>query len=152
MTPTPKRREGRRLAMLAIFAQNSADYDLPLTLSLMRDMNPKWQTLPPFTVALCEAVERHREEISVTLTAILEHWKLDRVAPVERAILQLACAEIDYFPDIPPRVTITEYLELAKAYAPEQAPGFINGILDRLVHLRGKEDFQAGKIIRRAGH
>ena len=52
----------------------------------------------------------------------------------------LACAEVDGFADIPPRVTLNEYIELAKYYSGGQAPGFINGVLDKLVHLKGKPD------------
>jgi N utilization substance protein B len=61
---------------------------------------------------------------------------------VERALLKLGCAEILYFADIPPRVTINEYIELAKVFSNENAPPFINGILDKLVHKTGKPDMQ----------
>lgn len=151
-TARPTRREARRLAILAVFAHDATGYPMDETIALLGRMNENWAVLPEFTVRLCLAVERHHEEIGVTLARTLEHWKLDRVAPVERAILKLACAEVDYFAEIPPRVTITEYLELAKLYTPDQAPGFINGVIDKLVQQRGKPDFEAGRTTRRAGH
>jgi N utilization substance protein B len=107
--------------------------------------------LPEFTLRLIHSVEDHAPEIEKTLQEVLEHWTLDRVGIVERALLKLACAEIDYFADIPPRVTINEYLELAKRYSNENAPGFLNGVLDRLVHLRQKPDVHVEKVKRRAG-
>ena len=68
------------------------------------------------------------------LDACIEHhvknWTLDRIMLVDRIILKLAMCEIIYFEDIPPKVSMNEYLELAKAYSTPKSSLFINGLLD----------------------
>jgi transcription antitermination protein NusB len=62
---------------------------------------------------------------------------LDRIGLVERNILRFAIYELCFLPDIPPNVTINEAVEVAKKYGTEEAPAFINGILDRIKHAVG---------------
>jgi len=143
-----KRHEARRIALLAQYAMECSGYSAADTLDLMCLFKPEWSVVPDFTRILCQTAEEHKTGIENEIASVLEHWKFNRIALVERAILKLATAEILYFPDVPPRVTINEYIELAKSYGGNQAPAFINGILDRIVHLRQKADFQikqAGK-------
>jgi N utilization substance protein B len=58
-----------------------------------------------------------------------ENWRLDRLAGVDRSILRLAIYELR-FGTAPPKVVIDEALELAKKFSSEEAPAFLNGILD----------------------
>jgi transcription antitermination protein NusB len=140
-----ERRESRRIAMTAIYSSDITGYSFSEVLDLLRDMREDWHELPEFGELLARTVVEHSEEIEQTIAAVLEHWKIDRVAPVEKALLKMGCAEILYFPEIPPRVTINECIELAKKFANENAPSFINGILDKLVQERKKSDFTAPK-------
>ncbi|MGY4707249.1 transcription antitermination factor NusB [Candidatus Bipolaricaulota sp. J31] len=73
----------------------------------------------------------HREEIDGIIDRRAEGWGIDRLATVDRNILRLGIYELLYT-DIPPEVAIDEAVELAKAYGTENAPRFINGILDRV--------------------
>ena len=57
---------------------------------------------------------------------------LDRMDAVSRSILRLGACEMYFVPDVPPAVTMDEAIRLAKRYGPEGAPGFVNGVLDRL--------------------
>ena len=93
-------------------------------------------------------MDQHHSEIETDIESALEHWKMDRVGTVDRILLRLACAEINYFPDVPPRVTINEYLELAKKYAGDESPAFINEVLDKLVRLKQNPDLQLVKTRR----
>lgn len=151
MTPTRKtprvtrRRDDRRLALLFACAMEHTGYTLAQTRETMTEMKPDFATLPEFAVQLLGVFDKEHATIGAEVAQALEKWQLGRVAVVERALLSLAVAEILFFPDIPPRVTINEYLELAKIYANEQAPAFLNGILDRIVHDHKKPD-----VIRRS--
>jgi transcription antitermination protein NusB len=140
-----KRSEARRLALLAMYAMECTDYDASETLRLMPSLKEEWAELPEFTVQLLSTSYEHRRELEREISAILEHWRLERVGTLERALLKLACAEICFFPDIPPRVTLNEYIELAKKYGSENTPAFINGVMDRIVRLRQKPDVQIRK-------
>lgn len=61
------------------------------------------------------------------------NWELDRLAEIDGIILNMAVCELQKFPSIPVKVTINEYLELAKDYSTPKSSIFINGILDSLV-------------------
>lgn len=137
------RRHARRMAMTALYAAECTGYDIDEVLKLMQQLREDWQEIPEFTRKLVNTVADHEDEIEEKIVSILENWRLDRVASVEKALLKLGCTEILYFADIPPRVTINEYIELAKIYANANAPAFINGILDRLVQVQQKTDFKA---------
>ncbi len=70
--------------------------------------------------------------IDKTIIQFLEHWSFARLAGVDRAILRVACCELLYFPDIPPKVIINEALEIAKKYGAAESASFVNGILDAI--------------------
>jgi N utilization substance protein B len=142
-TLAQNRREARRIAMTAVYAAECTGYSHDEVMTLMRGLREDWAELPEFTTHLCEAVQEHRLQIEQNISTLLQNWTFDRIAPVERSLLILGSAEVLFFDDIPPRVTINEYIELAKLFAHEQSPAFVNGILDKLVHLKGKRDFSA---------
>jgi N utilization substance protein B len=74
--------------------------------------------------------------IDKTIIQFLEHWSFARLAGVDRAILRVACCELLYFPDIPPKVVINEALEIAKKYGAAESASFVNGILDAIYKHR----------------
>jgi transcription antitermination protein NusB len=86
-------------------------------------------TASPFTRELVEGVEDNRMELDDLIAEQAIDWRLDRIAPLERAILRVALFEILHRPDIPDEVAIDEAVETAKQYCGTQAPGFVNGIL-----------------------
>lgn len=61
-------------------------------------------------------------------------WQMSRISSVDKSILRLSAYQLKYCSQIPPKVTINEAIELAKRYSTAQAPGFINGVLDGLLH------------------
>lgn len=61
------------------------------------------------------------------------NWEMDRIALIDRLLLRLGIAELLYFPDIPPKVTINEIIEIAKDYSTSNSNKFINGILDAIL-------------------
>lgn len=65
------------------------------------------------------------------------NWDIGRIAPVERNILRLGCAEL-LFLDTPPKVALDEAIELAKAFGNRDSGGFVNGVLDRIRTNLGK--------------
>ncbi len=75
------------------------------------------------------------EEIDKLISSVAVNWSLERMACVDRNILRLATYEMLYRNDIPPLVTINEAIEIAKKYSTEEAPQFINGILDRILKI-----------------
>ena len=72
----------------------------------------------------------HLREIDPLIEQQAEHWRLERLATVDRLILRLAAYELLYTPSTPRRVVINEALELARTFSSEQAVKFINGVID----------------------
>jgi N utilization substance protein B len=70
-------------------------------------------------------------EITDLITARTKNWDEDRIALVDMILMKMALCELLYFPYIPVKVSINEYLELAKLYSTPQSHSFINGILDK---------------------
>ncbi len=75
----------------------------------------------------------------------LKNWDAERIASLDLVLLQMGVCEFLYFETIPTRVTINEYIDLAKAYSTEQSGQFVNGLLDN-IH---KELTSQGKIEKR---
>ena len=69
------------------------------------------------------------------ISAAAENWDIGRMAVVDRTILRIGTYELAFRPDIPPKVSINEAIDLAKKYSTENSGEFVNGILD-MVRLR----------------
>tara|TARA_B100000683_G_C12458974_1_gene543272 strand:+ start:402 stop:1343 length:942 start_codon:yes stop_codon:yes gene_type:complete len=61
-----------------------------------------------------------------------QNWELERIALTDKILMKMALAEAKFFPTIPLKVTLNEYIELSKYYSTDKSHGFINGILDQL--------------------
>lgn len=92
----------------------------------------KGDKTPPYLLQLVEGVNAHLEELDALIVRYSEHWRLERMAAVDRNLLRLAAYELLYEPKVPPKVVINEAVELAKLYGTEVSGAFVNGILDRI--------------------
>ena len=90
---------------------------------------------------IVRGVARERERLDEAISATLsEEWPLSRLETLLRLILDAAAYELMSRPDIPPRVTMAEYVAIAYAFFIGKEPGLANGVLDRLARaLRGDE-------------
>lgn len=84
-----------------------------------------------FVTDLFRSTIRHNDETLGKIKEKATNWELDRIAVVDLILLQMALTEINYFRNIPPKVTLNEYIELSKVYSTEKSKIFVNGILDR---------------------
>jgi N utilization substance protein B len=87
--------------------------------------------------ALAEAVLAERAELDRQAADAAENWRLDRIAVVERNILRIGIHEL-LRGDVPPKVVIDEAVQLAHWFGGLKAPGFVNGVLDRIAHSLGR--------------
>lgn len=86
----------------------------------------------PFLQRLLEGTLRECEKFNELIAKQSEHWRLERMAFVDRNILRFAIYELMYFDDVPNSVTINEAVEIAKRYGTDESASFINGILDQI--------------------
>lgn len=127
-----KRRRGRETALKLLYAidltQQPAD-DI-LHASWIDTVVP--EIVREFSLMLVAGVMSHRDEIDTFVQEYSMNWSLERIGIIERNILRFAIYELLFLPDVPPNVTINEAVEVAKRYGADEAPSFINGILDRI--------------------
>ena len=121
-----RRSDQRRAAAFALYEHDVTGRPLEDTLSRSASM---------FTRSLAYAAEDRAEELDGVIERHATGWTIDRIAPLEKAIMRVALIEMLH-PDavpattpIPPEGAIDEAVETAKTYSGAQAPGFVNGIL-----------------------
>lgn len=86
-----------------------------------------------FGVDLLKKTVLNQSSLSTEIEGKTANWDKDRIANIDFVLLQMAICEFQKFPSIPVKVTINEYLEIAKEYSTPKSSVFINGILDKLV-------------------
>jgi len=84
----------------------------------------------------------NHDELQSMIKEHSKNWDVERIAFMDILIMQLAITEFMYFPSIPTKVTLNEYIELSKYYSTEKSRNFINGILDKTL----KDLKTSGKI------
>lgn len=105
-----------------------------------------------FATRLVRGTRQHLEEIDRILKQVARNWDLRRMAVVDRNVLRMVVFELLHCPDIPPKVTINEAIEIGKKFSTANSGGFINGILDRIrldhaaVTPRAKDEAPAAAI------
>ena len=121
-----RRTDQRRAAAFAAYQQDVTGRTLEEVLD--RDAST-------FTRALAYAADDYREELDGIIGRHAQGWAIDRIAPLEKAIMRVALLEMLH-PDvapadqpIPPEGAIDEAVETAKRFCGADAPGFVNGIL-----------------------
>jgi transcription antitermination protein NusB len=92
--------------------------------------------VPDYTVELVEGVTGHLGMLDEVLGEHSEGWTVERMPPVDRAVLRLALYELLVREDIPDAVVIDEAVELAKTLSTDESPRFVNGVLGRVLRER----------------
>lgn len=82
---------------------------------------------------LLETVIDKRDLCQELIRPKLQNWDADRIAAVDMLLMRMGLCEFLYFPTIPTKVTINEYIDLAKTYSTPQSGQFVNGILDNIL-------------------
>lgn len=126
------RRRGREAALQLLYAVEITHADVEEVLASSWANTLTAARTRAFTGALLRGVIASRDEIDALIREWSANWSLERIGLVERNILRFAIYELLFMPEIPPNVTINEAIEVAKRYGAEDAPSFINGILDRI--------------------
>ncbi len=88
--------------------------------------------LPPKSVRLILGVTAHRDELDRSIDAVSDRWRIERMPPVDRAILRIGLYELRYERKTPVAVIVSEAVRLAKTYSTERSGAFVNGLLGKL--------------------
>ena len=89
-----------------------------------------------FAEALIKTVEAHRAELIDGIEKACHHYLENRINPTDKSILLIAMAEIKYFDEIPPVVSVSEAAGLARKYSTETSADFVNGVLAGVINKK----------------
>lgn len=109
-----------------------------------KDFLPEDETVKEFGQNLLKNTVTKKQELMDHIIPVLENWDHERLAVMDTILLQMAVSELIAFPTIPSKVTLNEYVELAKNYSTAKSKEFVNGILDKLM----VDLTESGKIVK----
>jgi len=126
------RRKAREAALQVLYSLNFVNFGVQKALELFWSNFTAPQEAKEFASTLVEGTWSHKEELDSLIASCSDNWSLGRMSKVDISILRLAVFEFLYCPDIPPKVTLNEAIDLGKTFGSENSGAFINGILDAL--------------------
>ena len=138
MTTSPAKATGRRIhprrharvaAMQALFALEAVPDSPESVLEQVADMAEIKPDTHEILQGLVHGVRAQQALIDEKIRRAASLWPMGQMALVDKAIMRLAVYELLFVPEIPPKVVINEAVELAKIYAADNSPRFINGVL-----------------------
>lgn len=136
-----KRRVVREKVLQILYAYEMNNENLmALTQSILGDVEDANDK--KFGEDLVNRVLINKKELDVKIEERVSNWEMGRIALIDKLLLRMAICELFYFPDIPPKVSINEAIEIAKGFSTAGSGKFINGILDAIL----SEEKTAGKI------
>jgi len=140
------RRKSRELALQTIYAYNMQVEGEELQKvsineikkNLIFGLNVK-KSVAEYAEKLVDLTLADRNKINKKISKTSDNWDIDRISHVDKALLQIATAEMLNCPDVPIKVIINEAIELARSFSSDESIPFINGILDGINKKWGKK-------------
>ena len=129
---TPKqKRQARIITLQVIYAHELKGSDLDDTCAFMLDeRKPPMVNVIKYGKQLSNLIFKHAVEADELIKNRSKNWDFDRIALIDKLILRMALVEMMHMDEVPPKVSITEGVEIAKQFSTEDSSSFINGILD----------------------
>jgi transcription antitermination protein NusB len=141
MTNKSKRRIVREKVLQILYAYEMNKESLqPLSLEILKDVTD--DTDRAFAEELISKVIENIEDLDERIIQRVTNWEMNRIALIDKILLRIGICELLHFPDIPPKVSINESIEIAKDYSTAGSAKFINGILDAVL----AEEKNKGKL------
>ena len=127
------RRKSREMAVQSLFQSEFApQLNLRDLISASEIMDVDQDSLQ-YAQELVDGIREKKSEIDSRIQKASQHWKMERMASVDRNILRLAVYEMEFSKDlVQPAVAINEAIEIAKIFGTSDSASFINGILDQI--------------------
>ena len=121
------RKDSREVALKILYSINlDCEWD---SQEEIYDYNKLNEQDKQFCSSLVDTVIKNQEELLQELSQISNNYSVERMFSIDKIVLLLAMAELKFFDDIPPLVTIKEAMEIVKKYSSEDSVTFVNGIL-----------------------
>ena len=133
------RRQGREAVLQALYAYEIAEEDRNKVLQDALGRKSFDENMRNFITNLFDVTIDNKEWCEEQIKSRLNNWEFDRVALLDRLLLCVAISEICFVDDVPPKVSISEAIEIAKQYSTEESSSFVNGVLDNVYKTIAKE-------------
>ena len=141
MTNKSKRRIVREKVLQILYAyEMNKDSLQPFSQEILKDVTD--ETDRAFAQELIRKVLSNIEDLDDRIIKRVTNWEMNRIALIDKILLRIGICELLHFPDIPPKVSINESIEIAKDYSTAGSAKFINGILDAVL----AEEKNSGKL------
>ena len=138
MIKKSKRRIVREKVLQILYAYELNNESLqPLSLEILADVTDAADKT--FAKELTRKVLDNVEDLDKKIILRVTNWEMNRIALIDKILLRMGICELLHFPDIPPKVSINESIEIAKDYSTAGSAKFINGILDAVLAEEKKE-------------
>lgn len=134
-----RRRKARELALQALYSVEMTSDPVKGALENLFRGDRHSPDIVGFCVELSTKTLEHLPELDRLIEQTAGHWKLSRIATIDKIILRMAICEMLHMDDIPPKVSIDEAIELAKKFSTEKSGQFVNGILDAVAKRELKD-------------
>ena len=128
------RRQARECVLKSLYAQEFSEDRMEQVIDLILEGEDLPDDMQKFCEQLALKTHVNAESLDEMIKKKSEHWEFDRIAVIDRLVLRIAICELLYFDDIPPKVSISEAIEIAKEYSTENSGSFVNGILDSILN------------------
>ncbi|UCE21176.1 MAG: transcription antitermination factor NusB [Candidatus Aminicenantes bacterium] len=136
-----RRRKAREETLRILYRLEFDNKPLEETLNQYWENKKTDQAAREYSSWLVNGIISHHKKIDTIIQNASEHWRLSRMALIDRNILRMAVFELLYEENIEPAVVINEAIEIAKAYSGEEAATFVNGVLDAIrKNLKNKKE------------
>jgi N utilization substance protein B len=128
-----KRTQARESSLKILYQAEMTRRDLNLALEIFwSGIDSPDKSIQEFTQRLIAGIADRLKAIDDVISSYATNWQLKRMAVIDRNVLRIGVYELLFAPDIPPKVTINEAVELAKKYGDMESSKFVNGILDKI--------------------
>lgn len=97
------------------------------------EITPNWEEDRYFVIQLLQQTIRYEHEYQTLISENAKNWDSDRLALMDTLIMRMALVEFEHFSEIPIKVTLNEYIDLAKQYSTHKSGVFVNGILNKIL-------------------
>lgn len=128
------RTTAREAALNVIFARQFNTDDLEKLVKKVFKQFALSEEGMQFASSLISAVEKNYSELIAGIEEACHHYRADRINPMDKSILLIAMAEIKYFDEIPPVVSVSEAAGLARKYSTDTSADFVNGVLAGVIN------------------
>ena len=132
MSSVKKRTRARELALQFLYQVDLLGASvLPDLRAFLREMETDAESVQ-YAQRIVEGVHAQRAEVDRVIAEVAQNWKIHRMAVIDRNILRIGAWELLFVPDVPPKVSINEGIELGKRFSTANTGAFVNGILDKV--------------------